>query len=203
MFKKVISLSLGILVLMVFYSNLSWAEEATQIAEAKTGWGIGVHGGYFGVPNFVLDNIFEEHPSVSGTTLGLEARYYGRADKVFNLSLSLDYGTFSSDGYWKKEAADKRKYGKIDGSLASLTATAIWNMLPSKTVNPYLGIGLGVGQLKGTGKSEGEEENVSATVPVLHIPVGINIRPSDSFHIDIEGGFRDGIYGTGGIRILF
>jgi opacity protein-like surface antigen len=203
MAKKARLLSLGILVLTVFSLNPSWADEIPQKAEEKKGWGIGVKGGYFGVPDFVLDRIFEEHPSVSGSTFGIEARYYGRTDKVFNLSLSLDYGTFSSDGYWRKEAADERKYGKIEGSLVSLTATAIWNILPTKTVNPYLGIGLGVGQLKGTGKSEDEEESVSATVPVLHIPLGINIRPSDRFHIDLEGGFRDGIYGTGGLRILF
>lgn len=193
---------------LVLSASLSYGEELSPVRKgsASQRWGIGIHGGYFGVPNFIFDKIFAEHPSVSGSTLGIEARYYGDKgpDRIFNWVFSLDYGTFSGDGNWRKEEKDKLKYGKIDVSLISLTATALWNILPTQPVNPYIGIGIGVGQFKGKGKSEGEpEESVSATVPVLHIPVGLNIKASDNFHISIEGGFRDGFYATGGARLLF
>lgn len=195
---------------LILSANLSYGGELSPVStssEAKAQrWGIGIHGGYFGVPDFILDKVFVEHPSVSGSTFGIEARYYGDKgpDRVFNWLFSLDYGKFSGDGYWRAEEGDDLEYGKIDVSLISLTATALWSILPTKPVNPYIGIGLGVGLLKGTGKSKDEpEESVSATIPVLHIPIGLNIKASDKFHISIEGGFRDGFYAGGGARILF
>ena len=195
---------------LVLFTNLSYGEElslaSTSSAAKAQRWGIGIHGGYFGVPDFILDRVFAEHPSVSGSTFGIEARYYGDKgpDRIFNWLFSLDYGKFSGDGYWKEEEGDDLEYGKIDVSLISFTATALWNILPTKPVNPYIGIGIGVGLLKGTGKSQDEpEESVSATIPVLHIPIGLNIKASDKFHINLEGGFRDGFYGIGGARMLF
>lgn len=193
-----------LVLILVLSAGLSYGEELAP-KEKPQRWGIGIHGGYFGVPDFILDEVFIEHPSVKGSTFGIEARYYGDKgpDRVFNWLFSLDYGKFSGDGYWRVEEGEDLEYGKIDASLISLTATALWNILPTKPVNPYIGIGLGIGYLKGKGKSEDEEKSVSATIPVLHIPVGLNIKASDKFHIIIEGGFRDGFYGGGGARILF
>ncbi|MEK6692397.1 MAG: hypothetical protein AABY44_03110 [Nitrospirota bacterium] len=189
---------------LVLSANPSYGEEATS-KEKSQRWGIGFHAGYFGMPDFVLDRFFAEHPSVSGATMGIDIKYYGDngQDRSFNWLFSLDYGKFSGDGYWKVEEGDALEYGEIEGSLISLTATAIWNIFPTKMLNPYLGIGLGVGYLDGVGRTRDEEEEVSQFVPVVHIPIGLNLKASEKFHLNVEGGFRDGIYMVGGIRILF
>lgn len=168
-------------------------------------WSFGVHAGYFGIPDIVLDKVFAKHPSVSGTTLGIESRYYGETgpNRILNWAFSVDYGVIEGTGDWESSEGEGVENGKITASLLSFTATAIWNAFPTRAVNPYFGIGLGAGFIKGEGKSDVKTESVSKIIPVLHVPLGVNFKVSDDIHIGIEGGLRGGIYAVGEARYLF
>ena len=62
-----------------------------------------LRGGYFGVPNFIADELFYQHPDIAGSSIGAEIRYHGEdgGRGVSSIGLAVDYATAEADGIWQ------------------------------------------------------------------------------------------------------
>ena len=168
-------------------------------------WGVSVRGGYYGVPDWILGLLFEEHPSVDGTMIGGELRFYGNGGPsgVFSVGLTLDVGSTDGFGLWQENADDTPVVGGGAVDIVAGTVTAYWDIKPSSPLHPYVGLGLGIGYAEGTYDREGEEVKVEEFVPVIHIPVGLIWNLSPRFGIGVEGRVIDGISWGGILQLRF
>jgi opacity protein-like surface antigen len=168
-------------------------------------WGVSVRGGHYGVPDWILDLLFEEHPSVDGTMIGGELRFYGQGGPsgVFSIGLTLDVGSTDGFGLWQENAGDVPVVGGGAVDIVAGTVTAYWDIKPSSPLHPFVGFGLGIGYAEGTYDREGEEVRVEEFVPVIHIPVGLIWNLSPRFGIGVEGRVIDGISWGGILQLRF
>jgi opacity protein-like surface antigen len=168
-------------------------------------WGVSVRGGHYGVPDWILGLLFEEHPSVDGTMIGGELRFYGNGGPsgVFSVGLTLDVGSTDGFGLWQENSDDIPVVGGGAVDIVAGTVTAYWDIKPSSPLHPYVGLGLGIGYAEGTYDREGEEVKVEEFVPVIHIPVGLIWNLSPRFGIGVEGRVIDGISWGGILQLRF
>ena len=130
-----------------------WGSGTTQGAgDSKPTLGFAVRGGAYGVPDWILDILFEEHPSVDGTMVGVEIRHFGKGGPsgIFSIALTLDAGSTDGFGIWREGTGDPRVIGGGAVDLVAGTVTAYWDIKPSSTLHPYFGLGLGLGYAEGT-----------------------------------------------------
>ena len=170
-----------------------------------TTWGVLVRGGYFGVPNFIADELFLQHPDVAGTSFGLEIRYHGEGGGrgVSSIGLAVDYATAKADGIWQADESDTptKAAGEVD--MLAFTLTGYWSLFPSWYVHPYVGLGIGVAHATGYYQDEKERNDVDYWVPVLHVPVGLAVELGKSLQLAIEARFIDGIAIGGALQLRF
>ena len=170
-----------------------------------TTWGVLVRGGYFGVPNFIADELFLQHPDVAGMSFGLEIRYHGEGGGrgVSSIGLAVDYATAKADGIWQADESDTptKAAGEVD--MLAFTLTGYWSLFPSWYVHPYVGLGIGVAHATGYYKDEEERNDVDYWVPVLHVPVGLAVELGKSLQLAIEARFIDGIAIGGALQVRF
>ena len=170
-----------------------------------TSWGLLVRGGYFGLPDFIADELFVQHPDIAGTSIGLEFRYHGDdgGRGVSSIGLSVDYATASAAGDWQESASDEIVTANGEISMLAFTITGYWSMLPSWYVHPYVGLGIGVAHAKGYYVSETERVDADVWAPVLHVPVGLAVELGKTFQLAVEGRFIDGIAIGGALQVRF
>lgn len=182
----------------------SAAQEA-QSSSPQPSWGVVVRGGYYGVPDWLLDLLFERHPDVDGTIFGAELRYYGEGGPSGVLSLGLGFDVGRSDGFgiWQEDAGDLPINGGGEVDILASHLTAYFDIVPSYPVHPYIGIGGGVGYAEGRYVRDGEEINVEEIVPVIHLPIGIVANLGDNFGLSAEARVIDGISFGGSLQLRF
>jgi hypothetical protein len=208
-FKRLIAV-----LLFVFFTTscgFLWAQ--TQIKKPPR-TGIGFKGGVFGIPDQLLDLFIFEHPRIEGYTYAFEIRSYGSKGpkSVFSGIYSLEYSRMSGEGPWRDEQNHRRLEGTGEITQLKLTAAIIMSIFPRSPVHPYIGGGLGVGQIsiwyKGTYTDElgtqisssYEEKHI---IPVVYVPVGLIFNFNNQVEVRLEGGFKNGFYLGGALVINF
>ena len=147
-----------LLTILLFPGNSAAQDEEQSSAP---GWGLLVRGGYYGVPNWILDLLFEQHPDVDGTIVGGELRYYGDGVRAGAFSVGLGFDAGSADGFgtWQENTGDEAINGGGDVDIVSGHITLYFDIVPSSALHPYIGIGGGVGYAEGRYVRDGEEGN--------------------------------------------
>ncbi|MBI1864920.1 MAG: hypothetical protein HYR98_04200 [Nitrospirae bacterium] len=173
-------------------------------------WAIDVHGGSYSLDK-VLDALYEKHPSMKGPTAGVSFHFWGDEgpDRYFRHVVSLDYARAEGKGTWQVEPKDKEGYGSVDATMVSLTYTALWHLLPTKRVNPYLGVGFGAAYWQVEAAGGGDKASGGATLPVLYFPLGLNVKITDRLWVHAETSLVGLVYKNwtqyyvGGVKVLF
>jgi opacity protein-like surface antigen len=201
--KKLVIMSLLLFSTTTLVPALATASE--EAASSTPHWGLTLRGGVYGVPDWLLDLLFEEHPSVDGTMGGFELRYFGSGGPpgAFSVALTVDVGRTEGEGLWQEDAGDVPVVGGGEVNLAAATLTAYLDMMPSSRLHPYIGLGLGAGYAEGTYIRDGEEITVDEYVPVIHIPVGLILALGEHLALGIEGRVIDGISYGGFLQLRF
>jgi len=170
-----------------------------------TSWGVLVRGGYFGVPNFIADELFLQHPDIAGSIYGAEIRYHGEGGGrgTSSIGLAIDSATASADGIWQEDESTSPKTASGEVSMLAITLTGYWSIFPSWYVHPYVGLGIGVAHAKGFYKDETERVDVDVWAPVVHIPIGLAVELGKRFQLAVEGRFIDGIAIGGALQVRF
>jgi opacity protein-like surface antigen len=170
-----------------------------------TSWGLLVRGGYFGLPDFIADELFVQHPDIAGTSIGLEFRYHGDdgGRGVSSIGLAVDYATAKADGVWQENESDEITHASGEVTMLAFTVTGYWSLFPSWYVHPYVGFGLGAGYFKGTVRQEEDLTEVAMLLPVLHVPVGLAAEFGKSAQLALEARFLDGISLGGSLQVRF
>jgi len=173
--------------------------------EDDTSWGLIVRGGYFGVPNFIADELFFKHPDVAGSSFGAEIRYHREGGRRggSSIGLAIDTASAKTDGEWQQHESDTPVSGNGEVTMLAITLTQYWTLFPSWYVHPYLGLGIGVAHAKGFYKDETEQVDADIWIPVLHIPVGLAIELGKRLQLAVEGRFIDGIAIGGALQVRF
>lgn len=173
--------------------------------EDDTSWGVLVRGGYFGVPNFIADELFTQHPDVEGSSYGAEIRYHGNGGGrgIASIGLSVDSGTAKADGIWQESATDKILNARGEFDVLAIALTGYWSIFPSWYVHPYFGLGIGAAHVKGFYKNDTERVDADIWIPSIHIPVGLAVELGKRFQLAIEGRLTAGIAVGGALQVRF
>ena len=168
-------------------------------------WGIGFRAGTYGVPDWVLDQLFEEHPSVDGSIVGAELRWYGEngPQGLFSVGLTLDVGQAEGTGIWQETSRSTPVAGGGTIDIAASTVTLYWDYWAWRSIHPYVGLGAGLGWAKGSYVEENEDVTVKEFIPVIHIPVGLAFDLGETFRLAFEGRVIDGWSWGGLFQIRF
>ncbi len=168
-------------------------------------WGLIGRYGYYGVPDWLLDMLFEEHPSVDGTIAGAELRYYGESgpEGLFSVGLTLDVGSSEGIGVWQEDKGDAVVVGGGEVDIASAALSLYFDFWPESPLHPYLGLGLGAAWAEGRYERDGEQVTVEEFVPAVHIPVGLLLNLGNHFGIALEARVIDGFSWGGNLQLRF
>jgi hypothetical protein len=207
MVRSMIRKAVVIIVMVVVGCGLAMAKKVPHT-------GVGVRAGAFGIPNQLLDLFIYEHPDIKGQSYAFEIRSYGSKGPkgVFSGLYSFEYSKMTGQGPWRDEQDHRRLDGEGEVTQLSLTATIIMNIFSRSPVHPYIGAGLGIGQIaiwyEGTytdelGTQITDRYEKKQIIPVAHVPIGILINLKDRAEIRIEGGFKNGFYLGLGVVINF
>ena len=201
--KKLVIISLLLALTAALRPAPASGSEDAPLSSSR--WGIMLRGGAYGVPDWLLDQLFKEHPSVDGTMGGVELRYFGSSGHrgAFSVALTVDVGKTEGEGLWQENAGDVPVVGGGKVDLAAGTLTAYLDIKPQSRLHPYIGLGLGVGYAEGTYIRDGEEITVDEYVPVIHIPVGLVLALGEHAALGIEGRVIDGISYGGFLQLRF
>jgi len=170
-----------------------------------TRWGVLVRGGYFGLPDAIADELFYQHPSIDGTSYGVELRYHG-ADGgrgVSSIGIAVDAASASTEGIWQEDENDDPTAVSGDMDMLAFSLTGYWSLFPSWYVHPYVGLGLGIAHVEGSYQDEEELHTVDIWVPVLHVPLGLAVELGKHFQIAVEARFIDGFALGGALQARF
>jgi len=181
------------------------AGDVPESASQAPRWGIAARYGYYGVPDWLLDLLFEEHPSVDGTIVGGELRYYGDGGPsgVFSIGLTVDAGSSEGFGIWQEKSSDRPVAGGGEVDILAATVTAYWDLWPSGALHPYFGLGLGAAYAEGRYEQDGEKITVEEFVPALHIPAGLVLNLGEHLGLALEARVIDGFSWGGSLQLRF
>ena len=177
----------------------------TRIGD-DTSWGLLVRGGYFGVPNFIADELFYKHPEVTGIELRRRdplPRGGRRAGRRERRPLGRLPPRPRPTASGRQEESDTPELVSGDIDMLAFTLTGYWSLFPTWYVHPYVGIGIGVAHVTGYYLDQDEIVEADIWVPVLHIPVGLAIELGKRLQLAIEGRFIDGIAIGGALQVRF
>lgn len=202
--------------LLLIASSPSLAQETptpqtppTAVQDGRT-WAVDVHGGSYSLDK-LMDAALEKHPSVKGPTAGVSLHIWGEQgpERTFRHVVAFDYAKAEGKGTWQIEPSDKAEFGSVDVALYSLTYTALWHLFPTARVNPYLGIGFGAGVWQVDAVSATDKAGVKIVLPVLYLPVGLNVKLTDRLWAHAEASLPGLVthkwsqYYVGGVKVLF
>lgn len=198
---------------MIFFLffQLSLAQQVQKKPSTRN-WSLGGGGGWFGIPVEVMEIFVYKSPKLEGETYALKIAYdQGQGGFLSTTYLfSLIYARMSGSGGWQHKENSEEIGGDVDFTQYGATMSLIVNLFDFSSINPYLGVGLGVGiadvYVKGQLVEDidvEEEDDFSQFVPVLCLPVGLRLKFKNMFNIKIEGGFQNGFYVNGFLSIYF
>lgn len=170
-----------------------------------TTWGLLVRGGYFGLPNFIADELFFKYPEVTGYSLGAEIRYHGETGGrgVSSVGIAVDSATARTDGEWQKTETSDVVHASGDVSMLAITLTGYWSLFPSWFLHPYIGIGIGIAHVKGFFTDDAERIDADVWIPAVHVPVGLALELGKRLQLTAEGRFINGIAIGGALQVRF
>ncbi len=181
---------------------------AAALAEGDSNEGslsIGGRVGYYGFPNFVLDEVMETHPDLSGSISGAFVGYSPGPNLTF--SLAVDKVAVDAEGNWQVEPEDSIEYGKVEMEFLSFALTIIGRIAPQNKVVPCVGIGIGMASIDGEAEYTEAgitlKKSVSESIPVLHILAGIDFHITESLILGAEARFVDGFVYGGVLKYSF
>jgi hypothetical protein len=179
--------------------------EPAETPKSAPAWGLLARGGYFGLPNFIADELFLVHPDVKGSSYGFEIRYNGEGGRRNGTSvgIAVDIAKVKADGEWQQSEMDKLTTAGGDISMLAITVTKYWYIFPSWYVHPYIGFGIGAAHAKGFYKDESERVDADVWIPVIHIPVGLACEFGERIQVSAEGRFIDGIAIGASLQLRF
>lgn len=176
-------------------------------------WSLGGGGGWFGVPKEVMDRFVYESPKLDGTMYGLKLGYEQGSGSFLSTSyiFSFFYQKMSGQGVWRyKKDSDAITNGEVDFTQYSASMSIHVNLFDFSPINPYIGVGLGIGKANALVKGQlvesidvEEEQEYDMYVPVFCLPVGLRLKFKEAFNIKIEGGFQNGFYAGGFLSVYF
>ena len=170
-----------------------------------TSWGVLLRGGYFGVPNFIADELFLQHPDIAGTSFGAEIRYHGEGGGrgVASIGLGIEYATAKADGQWQENETDEIVTASGEVNMLAVTLTGYWSLFPSWYVHPYVGLGIGFAHATGYYQDEEERNDADYWIPVVHVPIGLAVELGKRLQLSVEGRFLNGIAIGGALQARF
>jgi|GEM_PF-5668301 hypothetical protein len=191
-----------IFIILILYSN-GFAQKADLIS---TRWALGIGGGWYGIPKIIMNKLVYESPALNGNTYFIKISYEEGIKSFIStvFQLSFVYEKMSGSGIWQyKKNWDSIK-GSIDLTQYSTNVSAIFNFFNNLPLNPYTGIGLGVGKLNIFVKGQlvkdidvEEQDEIGIYIPFFYMPIGLRLKINDIFDIKIETGFQNGFYLSG------
>lgn len=193
----------------------------------KETWFLGLDFGYWTVDPW-LDYIYEENASVSGSPFGLQGGYKWELSDIANVEVvgygqywsinKLEETTWMIDGGKPGDETDIRETSDI--SMFALGCQARFPIIAHDIVQPVFTIGLGLGFTTGDAEKrdygeetlpnnekigvpdpEWEDANVPTVIPVLDALFGVRFAIPDNVNIDINAGFKTGLYA--GMAIMY
>lgn len=182
------------------------AAPASTGGEDETTWGVLLRGGYFGVPDFIADELFLQHPEVEGESFGAELRYHGAGGGrgVASIGIAIDSATANADGIWQENESEKSVEARGEISMIAVALTGYWSLFPSWYVHPYVGLGIGFAHARGYYYKVGVERvDADVWIPVVHVPVGVAVELGKYLQLAVEGRFVDGIAIGGALQVRF
>ncbi len=230
---KKFSLIIVLMVGMVIYSY----------SEGKKGqWEFGYHYSYWSiniVGPFIEDNLipkFENYDpekgdfnfDSDGSNYGFELRFFPNGKNgVFSIGFSYERNNFNADidGSYSEfddwgNRVDAEAVGTIKIRPHSFNLSFRWDLWPSSRVHPYIGIGLGVGPLKGSIKlhtksttyyngwtlveEADEEKTIKEALDEMEEEgdeFPLNIFPIVHLHVGLRGEVMNNVYLLGEIAL--
>ena len=196
-----------IIVILVVHSIVFAQKSANTLAR----WALGVGGGWYGMPGEIMNKLVYESPALNGNTYFLKISYEEGTKSFIStvFQLSFVYEKMSGSGVWQYKRNWDSIKGSIDLTQYLVNVSAIFNFFNNLPLNPYFGIGLGLGKLDIFVKGQlvknievEEQDEIGIYIPVLYLPIGLRLKIDDLFDIKVETGFQNGFY-VGGILSIY
>jgi hypothetical protein len=200
-------------VLLLALCLLAFSAVSASAGYDENTWFLGAQGGYFSIP---VGAYYEEYESISVVPYGIQGGYSWEFIEVVgfleNWSVNID------DGDWLMKGADDEdmSYLEYDIGAMALEVMARFKIRAHPVVQPIFGIGLGLGFVYGEVKGhdyvidnagnlypdwpdgkvgELEDKDKPTAVPILELITGVRFIAHQNFGIDVNLGFKDGLYG--------
>lgn len=183
------------------------------------------------LPGFALDPLFDQHPthwSNGERNLSYGGQFTWRAHGDYELGVAVDWADLRMPkAFWLQagEDPDQADYVDLDLRMLSVVFTSHWFWDPADWLSPYVGVGLGVGILRGSilqyepsagsqceqdvGKDGdwmpdscfGEDGEVDPSQFTADSPKPAERQPPVVPVLNVSGGLRFNIYKYGTIRL--
>jgi hypothetical protein len=191
------------------------AASPSLAAEERTGgWSAGVRGGYLFVPDGLLDAWYDKHTSIASGFIGVYGAY---AFPTFEVDFGANYYALNfENGNWLKEGDGPDETDYVDANLGLVDIDV--SVLGKWKLHPYVGYRLGAGigfgflygdyasydVIGGVRQEEKSTPSKPSVVPILIVQTGFSFYfIPDRFAFNLDFGFRDGIFGGGGLQGWF
>ena len=201
-----------IITILIMY-NFAFAQKSAQESRISSArWALGVGGGWYGMPQEIMNKLVYESPALNGNTYFIKISYEEGIKSFVStvFQFSFVYEKMSGSGIWQYKRSWDSIKGSIDLTQYLLNVSAIFNFFNNLPLNPYLGIGLGIGKLNIFVRGQlvkdievEEQDEIGIYTPVLYTPLGLRLKIDDLFDIKAEAGFQSGFYISGILSIYF
>jgi len=209
---------LGIATLIVALA-MCFAASAAFADYTDETWFIGIQGGYAYVP--AIGAFYDQYESVTAGVAGIQAGYSWKTIEAVGF---LDHYSINiPEGDWlvKGDEEKEKTYMRYDLGMVALEGMARFKIPVNDVVVPILGVGLGLGFTYGksegldyiatnpggkevlTRETEWEDEGKPSVLPVLDLMAGCRFVVHPNLTIDVNAGFKEGLYAGAGLIYFY
>jgi hypothetical protein len=202
------------IVLALLAGLLAASAAAAAEDQVANPWSMGARGGYLYVPDGILGMFYSKHTHINSGFAGLYGAY---RFPTFEVAVGVDYYPISmNDGKWLKRGdnEDQTDYVKAKLGMVDLDVSVTGHWAIHRFVDYRLGAGLGFGFLFGPyhswdvigGVRQPKESSPSKppVIPILTVQTGFSFYfVPKRFAFNLDFGFRDGVFGSGGLQGWF
>lgn len=175
-------------------------------------YGIGAHGRFVYMPDFLLDAFFDTHPVAMSYGVGISVLYGDPRTDVYIFELDYIQAKFAPQNWREKGVLPLAStWADVDLHILSLDFTYRDIVLLGEPVDFFYGAGIGILALIGDVRTaevlptcdhpisqcghwskatHGSGDLPSRIWPVIHLTLGLQFRISDAAVIRLEGGLR-------------